>query len=379
MATTAAPRKRTLNPELGRTRSSLYTASDSGVTVSGGVEDVLKGYDFVAEKAAVQHLLDADVPDVMDPLYARYEVFLGNMGVLEARRAEHQAREQANPEVPVDEARKARSIGALRSQEEDVMTLHTMEAMRLYLGLSPEPGAVSRFGVPGARRAATALRQLFLLSAMDNPYADWMLVQTDERVASIKSMIDKTSTKHLKQLEDMKAKGLSYGLLEAKNPQAVSLGYHSPYGYMMSTVVVMFDYCVRVMKSAERRDLITKKEVHETLYRTKHVIRSMFETSMKGQRVLMNDSMRGLQRGDYLPQSVEGVQRKRIEAAREIFGPVPHDIFVGARSPRHSLRNERLAGKDLKVLEAMALAQADADIAAAATTDLGQPAGNLIE
>lgn len=379
MATTTStpvPRKRTMKPALGKSRASGASAK----TVSGSPEnDALKDYPFESEKLAVQHLIDAAEPDLMDPLYPRYEIYVANVANLETQRAERLAREEANPEVPVDEARKARSIGALRSTEEDVMTLHTMEAMRLYLGLSPEPGNSSRFGVPGARRAASALRQLFLLSAMDNPYADWMLIQTDERVGAIKQLIEKTSNKHLKQLDDMKAKGLSYGLLEAKNPQSVSLGYHSPYGYMMSTVVVLFDHCVRVMKSAERRDLLTKKEVHEALYRIKHAIRSMFETTLKGQRVLMNDNMRGMQRSDFLPQSVDAAQKKRIEVARDIFGAVPNDIFVGTKSPRHSLRNERLDSKELRVLEAMAVAQADEEKAAATGSPLDQPAGNLID
>lgn len=379
MATTTStpvPRKRTMKPALGKSRASGTTAK----TVKGSPEnDVLKDYPFESEKLAVQHLIDAAEPDLMDPLYPRYEIYVANMANLETHRAERLAREEANPEVPVDEARKARSIGALRSTVEDVMTLHTMEAMRLYLGLSPEPGNSSRFGVPGARRAASALRQLFLLSAMDNPYADWMLIQTDERVGAIKLLIEKTSNKHLKQLDDMKAKGLSYGLLEAKNPQSVSLGYHSPYGYMMSTVVVLFDHCVRVMKSAERRDLLTKKEVHEALYRIKHAIRSMFETTLKGQRVLMNDNMRGMQRSDFLPQSVDAVQKKRIDVARDIFGAVPNDIFVGTKSPRHSLRNERLDSKELRVLEAMAKAQADEEKAAATSSPLDQPVGNLID
>ena len=376
ITSTPVPRKRTIKPALGKSRAAGATAK----TVSGSPEsDALKDYPFESEKLAVQHLIDAAEPDLMDPLYPRYEIYVANVANLETQRAERLAREEANPEVPVDAARKARSIGALRSTEEDVMTLHTMEAMRLYLGLSPEPGNSSRFGVPGARRAASALRQLFLLSAMDNPYADWMLIQTDERVGAIKQLIEKTSNKHLKQLDDMKAKGLSYGLLEAKNPQSVSLGYHSPYGYMMSTVVVLFDHCVRVMKSAERRDLLTKKEVHEALYRIKHAIRSMFETTLKGQRVLMNDNMRGMQRSDFLPQSVDEVQKKRIDVARDIFGAVPNDIFVGTKSPRHSLRNERLDSKELRVLEAMAKAQADEEKAAATSSPLDQPAGNLID
>lgn len=366
-----ASRKRSLNPAGGRKRAAPIDVQP--------VKDELEGYKFESEKEVVQHLIDATEPDPLDPLYPRYETYVANFNTLEARKTERLEREAANNDVPVSEAKKARSIGALRSTEEDIMTLHTMEAMRLYLGLSPDPSNSSRFGVPGARRAATALRHLFLLSAMDNPYADWMLIQTDEKVAAIKLMIEKTSTKHLKQLDDMKAKGLSYGLLEAKTPQAVSLGYHSPYGYMMSTVVVLFDHCVRVLKSAERRDLLTKKEVHESLYKLKHAIRSMFETTLKGQRVLMNENMRGMKRSDFLPQSVDVAQKKRIDVARDIFGAVPNDIFTGKLSPRHSLRNERLDPKEVRVLQTMAIAQTEAEMVASVFVTPQQPDGSLIE
>jgi integrating conjugative element protein (TIGR03761 family) len=373
----AQPRKRTLRTDFGRGSgkgsSSGSVSSSVGQKLAAPPSELFVGfedYDFEAEKVAVARLIDAAETDPLDPDYARFEIYTDNVRVLEERKALHREREQANQEVPISEARKARQIGALRTQEEDVMTLHTMEAMRLYLGVAPEPGAATKFGVPGARRAATALRQLFLLSQMDNPYADWML-QTDERVAEIKDFIDKTSKKHLKQLDDMKAKGLSYGLLAANDPQTVSLGYHSPYGYMMSTVIVLYDHCVRVLKSSERRDLLTKRDVHEQLFKIKHLIRAMFEVTLKGQR--------GLQRSDFVPQGADEAQLKRIAAAREIFGAVPQDIFAGARSPRHSLRNERIGAKDVRLLEAMALAQSDALAAAATSSSVGHNAGNLID
>ena len=358
------------------------------------VKSTLNSYDFVAEKQALQHLLNDDpdfAVDPLDPLYARYELYLTNVSALEQSQSEREERAQANAEVPTSEARKARSIGALRSEDEDYMSLHTMEAMRLYLGVSADTadakaaatsGPTSKFGVPGARRAATALRQLFLLSAHDNPYADWKLVQTDERVEVIKKLIDKTTTSQLKKLEDMRVKGLNYSILGAKVPQKVSLGYRSPYGYMMSTVIVNFDYAVRVLKSAERRDLITKSEVYASLYKIKHEMRSMFEAAMQGQRVLMSNSMLGLKRADYLPQSANSEAGKRMEAAKQIFGVVPQDIFMGGRLPRHSLRNERISTKELAVLKAVVQGQQDAEKAAATSAPgakLGQSESNLID
>ena len=84
----------------------------------------------------------------------------------------------------------------MQGQEEDTMTLHTLEAARLYLGGEPAPGEV-RYSVPGARRCATSLRQLFQLYSIDNPYSDWALVMVDQRLAELKDRMDQIEHQHL--------------------------------------------------------------------------------------------------------------------------------------------------------------------------------------
>lgn len=340
----------------------------------------VQAFDFEGEKLALVHLLEVQAEggqvDQEDPLHPRLLAYQENVRLLDKLQAHRKLRASAGAEVPTSEAVKARAIGTLRSEEDDKMTLHTMEAMRLFLGVSPDPSADNRYGVPGGRRAATALRQLFLMSAMDNPYADYALIYTDEKVSEIKALIDRTTKEFQGRLEDMKAKGLSYSVLQASDPQTVSLGYHSPYGYMMSTVIVNFDYLVRVIKSAERRDLATKSEVHEQLYRIKHRIRSMFEAAMKSQRVLMNENMKGMKRADFLPQQADESAAKRVAAAKQLLGELPTDVFIGAKTPRHSLRQERLPDAEKRLL--MEAAES-LNAATAAASKLGQPAGNLIE
>ncbi|WP_310645213.1 PFL_4669 family integrating conjugative element protein [Limnohabitans sp.] len=307
------------------------------------------GYDIEAESMAVAHLVESDNPSETDPLYARYTLYLDRLAQLDSMRRTHHARQEANLEVPTNQATKATQIGALSVDEEDTMTLHTVEAMRLYLGVAPEPGSTTRFGVPGARRAATALRQLFLLTANDNPYADLKLVETDQRVAKIKALIEKIERTHKTKLDEMRAKGLSYSILASSNPQTVSLGYRSPYGYTMSTLIVLFDHCVRVVKSAARRDLVSKAETHIALLQMKREIRSMFENANGAVRTLMQKQMLGLSRADWLEQADEDA-KKRVEAARQLLGALPQPIFVGELSPRHSLRNERLSGAEVELL-----------------------------
>lgn len=318
------------------------------------------GYDIDAEAQAVAHLLAVDEPDPSDPLYERFITYLDRVRDLNKMKSEHASRSQGNVEVPLEQAMKLKRIGALTSSDEDTMTIHTLEASRLYTGVSPEPGSASRFNVPGARRAANALRQLFLLTGQDNPIADLKLIETDERMLEIRKTIGEIEKDLLKKLNDRSARGLSYSILESKNPQVFSLGYHSPYGYGVSDICVSFDYCVRVIKSAGRRDVISKQGEHLALHRMKREIRSMFENAISASRTLMNPLLVGLCRSDYLPQSSE-VSKKRVQAAKEIFGGVPQDVFIGARQSRHSLRNLRLSAKEVEVLRQITLDESQAD------------------
>ncbi len=312
------------------------------------------GYDLDAEQQVLAQLLSGDDIDSADPLYPRYEVFTDRLKQWDALQIAHQASFKANTDVPIEQARKIGLMGSLQSDTEDSMTLHTLEAMRLFMGVSPEPGSQYKFGVPGGRRAATALRQLFLLSAHNNPYADWTLCETDSRIAGIKRLIDKVEANHMRLLDDARRRGLNYGVLAAKKTQDVSLGYHSPYGYSVSGVIAAYDHCVRVVKSAERRDLATKAEVHDTLTRIKRECRSMFEAAISASRILLNDNMRGLSRSDFLPQADE-LASKRVAAAKQLIGVLPQDVFTRTRTPRHSLNAERLSSQELVVLQQIAL------------------------
>ena len=326
------------------------------------------GYDLDQEALTLHHLINAVEVDVNDPMYPRYQTYTERLAQWTLLREQHRERAGAEPDVPVDQARKAAQMSALRSEDEDTMTLHTLEAMRLFLGATPQPGEF-RYGVPGGRRAATALRQLFLASAQDNPYADFALCNVDERVSKIKAHIASLEKLHMHLLEQAKKRGLNYSVLGARTPQVVSLGYHSPYGYAISNLIVLFDYVVRIAKSTERRDLSSKKDVYQQLMTIKRECRSLFETTLQVARVLSNAHMRDLSRSDWLPTGDEAAA-KRVEAAFKTLGPVPQDVFTGERSPRHSLRNERLSQSDRRMLQQLAL-KLDADPVADAQERLG--------
>jgi integrating conjugative element protein (TIGR03761 family) len=264
-------------------------------------------------------------------------------------------REDANPEVPLTQAQSIKNMGSLRAMEEDTMTLHTVEAMRIYLGVSPSPESNNKYGISGAKRAAAALRQLHVLTVKDNPYADWMLIQVDGMNADAVKAIEAMEVKFVKKLDGLKARGLSYSIVGTRTPQAVSLGYRSPYGFAVTNTVVSFDYMTRVLKSAELRDLMSKAELHSELERVKGKLRGMFEFAAKAQRILLNPLMQPLCRADYTSQDAEAA--KRIAAAKQAFGDVPQLIFTHAQLPRHTLWNQRLTPAERELLERIANSQ----------------------
>lgn len=75
----------------------------------------------------------------------------------------------------------------------------------------------------------------------------------------------------------------------------------------------------------------------------------MFENAIQAARVLQSEQLVGLCRSDYLPQAGE-VSKKRVEAAKVLFGVVPQEVFMGTKSPRHSLRNVRLNAAEMELL-----------------------------
>jgi len=244
------------------------------------------------------------------------------------------------------------TVSRLVNDQEDIMELHTREAMMLFLGR--DSGEDRRFGVPGARHAAGSLRQLFVLTARDNPYADMVLIEVDRRAKLIREKISEHRARQFNKLEALKRMGLSYSVVRAQVPQSVNLGYYSPYGYTMSTLIVLYDECVRVLKSAERRDLISRTELHDALFDMKHSIRSLFDMVLKAQRTLCNDNMRPLSRTDYVPDRADLQATKRVQAAQQILGQLPEDVFAGRVAPRHSMRRERISEAEQRLLDDLA-------------------------
>lgn len=316
------------------------------------------GYDLDAERTILAHLIADDDPDPADALFGRYQLFLEREEVLNHMRETHTLRQGSDPMVRPHEAQAISRIGQLGSDGADRMRLHTRDAMRLFLGRSVAPGEPGH-PMAGGRRVSAALRALWSLSGNDNPYADWKLIEIADRIAGIRRA-NELEQQHARQLlDDAREKGLDYTVLQSREPAHVSLGFGSPYGYMIVMLLVELDYLVRVVRSAVLRDLMSSMEGFRRIGSAKHRCLSVFHFAVHCQRVLTRAELLPLSRVDFLPNA-EAAARQRVEAARGLLGGLPRDVFTGAREPRHSRRRvSRLSDAELRLLDTVSLAGND--------------------
>ena len=141
-------------------------------------------YDILGERDALKDLFEADEPNEKDPRWGRFVELLDREEQLKLEQSNRQQRQFADPIVPDHEARALKAIGSLVADESDVMAIHTREAYRLFIGRTRDESPRG-YGITSGKRVAAVLRSIWNLSANDNPYADWILVQVSDRVAAI--------------------------------------------------------------------------------------------------------------------------------------------------------------------------------------------------
>ena len=326
------------------------------------------GYSIAGERAALAALLAQPDPDETHPLYPRLLLLEDREATLARLTSEHKARLGAAPGVSVADARAMHTFGALVGEEEDTMTLHTKDAHRVFIGRARDPGGAYA-AIPGGVDVYRALNSLFLLTANDNPYADWALLLYEASSKEITQRIDEAVRAGMVKIEASKARGLSFSILKSREPVTVGLRFRSGYGYAVAEMIVQFDYFIRVIKTLERKSIYTTEDSRARIRSLTSFIRGKFQELIRFERWLMRPELFSLSRVDFLP-GVSGDSAKRAVAAFEIFGPVPAEIFSGRITPRHT-RRVRLpdpqeqalldrAGADLQLHAPSLSAQADA-------------------
>lgn len=240
------------------------------------------------------------------------------------------------------------SIGRLESSAEDYMTLHTREAYQLFVGRA---GTQKR--IVGATTAAAGLKNVWMLSGNDNPVADWVLVGATQSLNDLEVYIDEWTAKLTDRLAKAKEIGLELSVMSSATPLRLSLGYRSPYGYLISMVLVKLDYLVRLLRSLNGKASMSDDKMNEIRLEVTHRFRSLANQVTNSARSLIDDRMLALSRADWLSDDEQA--QKRVAFVNQAFGPIPVEIFNGSLAPTFGRRRVRLSADELRLLNDTAI------------------------
>ncbi len=291
---------------------------------------------FDPDKARIQlaEFLDAgkDVPMGHD-LYMTYMAFMAWEDAQDRKKTDYAAKQGADRGVTREEAHAIFAVGALDS-DEDYMLLHTRQALRLFVGRDRDPdGKVPR--IPGAKNIGAALRACWLLSGTDNPYADWMLLLTEYEIDDLRQKIQAASTEGKARLERLAESGLHVSVLRSRDPARQTLGFRSPYGFMVVQLVLDFDYMVRVHKTLSNRNLISAEEERAKINGLLRPVRSLFDRVLRLQRLLAVPAYAALTRE--MIREPKGKQTiETVQHLSELWPGLPEGVLNRETMPRHA-------------------------------------------
>lgn len=298
-------------------------------------------FDPVAARPRIQHLLDADDPDINDPefaLFARYEKWQREEW---RKRSDYRSALGADADVPMQDAQRMWDIGRLESESTDFMLIHTKEALRLFIGRGADPdGKVAR--IPGAKSVGSSLRALWIASGHDNPYADWALLMAEQAIGERMKALEAAQGKVLERLKALEGKGLHLSLLRSQNPAKLELGFRSPYGFLVAQLVVSFDQYVRAIKTLQARDLMGADEVRAELRAQLRPLRALFDQTLRQQSLLQRPAFAHIKRSDFGSSSLEA--RQRVAELAERWPGLPEPVLSGDLLPRHARRGQTQPG-----------------------------------
>jgi len=194
------------------------------------------------------------------------------------------------------------------------------------------------------------MKVLWLLSANDNPYADWILQSSYERLSSVRVRLDRAIAIREAEIQGLVAAGLSLSVMASSEPMRVEVGFRSPYGYAAAETILAFDRYVRFVRTLVHKDRLGENEGRAAIREIGRDLRSLFLEPIRWERHLVSDPLRALSRRDYLP-GADAAARDRVHVVVDLFGEVPRDIFTGAIQPRHTRRRIKVSDAERRLLQ----------------------------
>lgn len=305
------------------------------------------GYSLEGERAELADILDADGAEA-DPRWPRVIEFEKREQAFSRAQSQYGQRRGAETVVTDPEATSFRSLGNLVDDETDTMVVHTLEAYRLFIGRAPSPDG-KLFAIPGGKRQGAALRTLWLLTGHDNPYAEWALLLHEQAHERLRKLLADEISECAARIESLALRGLRIKVQVSSRPEALELGFRSPYGYAVCELIVDYDLFVRYVKTLARKNQISDEKARLKIRDVTRQIRAAWLDVVRFERYLSRAELRDLSRTDFLPGAVAAAA-KRAQAALQLFVGIPAQIFEGRQVPQHSRRRNQLTEQERALL-----------------------------
>lgn len=221
-----------------------------------------------------------------------------------------------NADPAVDYKTVAERPGTLRGDA--CLVIQTRQAQRLVYGrkqVGQQPGII------GLVRFGMLMKRIWVSAMLDDPYADWYLLQIDDTLETGRVEIRQSRN----QLDELlgSARGVEITVAHSLKPARVPLQFANPYGYMGAYLVGDYDELVCAALTARHVGLLSRDHAEQVLQQGGRLIRRAFllPTQWKHCAVDRTD----------LEQN-----NQRAQAARAAMGELPQDVLDGKHRARHA-------------------------------------------
>ncbi len=230
-----------------------------------------------------------------------------------------------NADPAVDYKTAADRPGTLRGDA--CLVIQTRQAQRLVYGRRQSR---EHPGIIGLVRFGMLMKRIWVSAMLDDPYADWFLLQIHEALETGRSEIQKMRTEMDELLRS--TRGVEIAIAHSLKPARVPLQFANPYGYMGAYLVGDYDELVCAVLTARHVGLLGRDPAEQMLHRGGRLIRRAFllPTQWKHCAVDRNDVRQ---------------DNQRAQAARTAMGELPQEVLDGTRRAHHApeIRNQSTA------------------------------------
>lgn len=198
------------------------------------------------------------------------------------------------------------------------LVIQTRQAQRLVYGRrqsGEQPGII------GLVRFGMVMKRLWIAAMLDDPYADWFLLQVHEGLETGHGEIRIMKTEMDTLLRS--TRGVEIMIAHSLKPARVPLQFANPYGYMGAYLVGDFDELVCTVLTARHVGLVGRDSAEQILYRGGRLIRRAFLLPTRWKHCAVD-------REDVRQDN------QRAQAARDAMGDLPQAILDGTRRAPHA-------------------------------------------